>query len=156
VKTLTIIQDRPVNLHGDGHLSFIADADIDCDGGANPQHDPCWQRDTTLHHHGHPVDAERVPFIVVPPSIVRAVAPVVMGCQAKITNTLNGQSCLAVVADTGPAKKLGELSPAAARRLGINPNPNTGGESRPVILYELWPGQPATVDGESYQLQPAG
>jgi hypothetical protein len=138
-----------------GRVYFMADADIDCDGGSNPHHDPCWQPDTTLHHRGRPIDSETVPGIVVPPAILRGVKGVVLGCRARATNTRTGQSADAVVFDQGPTRKTGELSPALAKLIGINPNPNTGGEDAPVVLYELWPGEAAVVNGVTYALQPA-
>lgn len=137
----------------DGRVHFMGDADIDCDGGSNPHHDPCWQPDTTLRLHGRSIDAETVPFIVVPPLIIKGVLGVVMGCQAQVTNTRNGKSCMAVVADIGPSKKLGEISPACAKAIGVDPDPNTGGEEKPVIFYELWPDRAAVVNGITYNLQ---
>jgi hypothetical protein len=137
----------------DGRVHFMGDADIDCDGGSNPKHDPCWQGDTTLHHDGNPIDAESVPFIVVPPIIISSVLGVVLGCLAQVTNTRNGKSVLAVVADVGPSKKLGEISPACAKAIGVDADPNVGGEESPVISYELWPGKAAEVNGVLYSLQ---
>jgi len=87
------------------------------------------------------VDAEVVPYIVVPPIVVRSVRGIVRGCRAKAT--FNGKSVDCVVADRGPARKVGELSIAAARALGINPSPRNGGLEKPDVLYELWPGQAA-------------
>ena len=153
----------------DGRVFFVADADIDCDGGSNPHHDPCWQRDTSLHFPrrgqpgSKPIDSERVPGIVVPPIIVTAVAGIVLGCRGRATKMRkrNGlwqdiASADAVVFDTGPTRKDGELTPALAKLLGIDPNPNTGGEDAAIIRYELWPGVPAVVDGLTYDLQPHG
>lgn len=155
MKILGIIQGCEIKEDTDGRVEVVADADIDCDGGSNPHHDPCWQPDTLLHLHGHAIDAESVPYIVVPPLIVRETRGTVMGSQARVTHLENGRTCMAVVADLGPSRKIGELSPAAARLLGINPNPNTGGEERHIIRYELWPGLPAVVDGITYTLQHA-
>lgn len=93
------------------------------------------------------VNSEEVPFIVVPPVIIRETAGVVMGCRAKVTNLENGMTVDCIVADRGPSKKTGEISIAAAKALGINSNPRTGGEDRPIMKYEIWPGQPGTVDG---------
>lgn len=144
-----------VSEDANGRVHFMGDADIDCDGGSNPHHDPCWQPDTTLHLNGKPIDAETVPFIVVPPLIIKGVLGIVMGCLAQVTNTRNGKSCMAVVADSGPSKKIGEISPACAKAIGVDPNPNTGGEEKPVIFYELWPGKEAVINGITYPLQHA-
>jgi len=156
MKKLGTIQGCDIIEDNDGKVLFIADADIDCDGGSNPHHDPCWQPETTLRHNGHSIDAETVPFIVVPPLIIKATKGIVMGCRSRVTHALTGKRVECVVADSGPTKKIGELSVAAAKAIGVNPNPNTGGEERRIIHYELWPGTPATVNGIRYQLQPAG
>lgn len=140
----------------DGRVHFEGDMDIDCDGsGGNPHHDPYFQPDTTLHLNGEALNAELVPFIVVPPLIVHGVKGIVMGCLARVTNSRNGKQAWAVVGDVGPTKKLGEGSPRVADLLGINPNPNHGGEDEKVLLYEIWPGKVAAIDGLTYPLQPA-
>jgi hypothetical protein len=62
------------------------------------------------------VDSATVPFIVVPPLIIGGVAGIVMGCRCVVTNTVNGQSVVAVVADGGPRNHLGESVWRARRR----------------------------------------
>lgn len=134
---------------------FVGDFDNDCDGsGQNPDHDPFFQPDTTLHHEGKAINPYVVPGMVVPLWLPRAVKGIVYGCLARVTHLVTMKSELAVVHDGGPRKKVGEGTPMLARRLGINPNPNIGGEDDPVILFECWPGVPAIVDGVAYQLQP--
>lgn len=96
------------------------------------------------------VDAETVPYVAVPPLVVNGVRPVVMGCLARVA--WRGRSVDCVVADTGPPLKVGEISIAAARALGIPPSPRNGGRDVPDVAYELWPGTPAP----GYELQPAG
>lgn len=115
---------------------------------------------TSLHIPGHAltdprcyVDAETVPFIVVPPQIIHGVAGIVLGCKGRITDTRTGRSVDVVVADSGPRSKDGEASIAAAKALGIAFSARTGGEDRPVFLYECWPGVPAVVNGVTYALQ---
>jgi hypothetical protein len=95
------------------------------------------------------VDAETVPYIVVPPLIVQETEGVVRGCKARVT--FNGKTVDCVVADKGPAKKTGELSIAAARAIGINPNPRIGGREKADVFYELWPG----IAAPGFVLQPA-
>jgi len=114
------------------------------------------QPDGTVYPRTNPrgyVDAESVPFIVVPPAVVEGVAAVVLGCQARITDTRNGKSVDCVVADTGPKVKTGEASIAAAKALGVPSSARTGGEEKPVFTYDLWPGVPAVVNGVTYPLQ---
>ncbi|MEK6336827.1 MAG: hypothetical protein AABM67_18020 [Acidobacteriota bacterium] len=95
------------------------------------------------------VDAETVPYIVVPSLIIQGTAGVVRGCKARVTRGDRSADC--VVADKGPRNKIGELSIAAARALGLNPSPRNGGTESPEIFYELWPG----VAAPGYVLQPA-
>lgn len=95
------------------------------------------------------VDAETIPYIVVPSMIVQGTAGVVRGCKARVT--WKGKSVDCVVADKGPAGKIGELSIAAARALGMPASPRSGGTERQEVLYELWPDQPAP----GFQLQPS-
>lgn len=144
-------------LHEDGRVFFVADADIDADGsGGNPDHDPYFQPDTTYHHNGAALDAYVVPFIVVPKSVVNAVAPVVLGCKARATNTLTGRSADCIVGDIGPSFKLGELSPEAASRIGLHSSPINGGtDDYNGVLYEIFPGETVTIDGVFYSLQPS-
>lgn len=101
------------------------------------------------------VDAETVPYMVVSPTIREKAKGIVLGCKARMTNTTTGQSVNAVLADIGPRNKIGELSIAAARAIGIPHSPRTGGTDEKVIRYEFWPGVPALVDGVIYDLLPA-
>jgi len=95
------------------------------------------------------VDAEMVPYIVVPPLIIQTTAGVVRGCKARVTWHSKSVDC--VVADKGPSNKIGELSIAAARAIGLPSSPRNGGTDKPEILYELWPG--VAVPG--FVVQPA-
>ncbi len=109
------------------------------------------------------VDSATVPFVVVPPMIIRGVAGVVMGCRAVVTNTKNGKSVEAVVADGGPSNKLGEISLACAKAIGVpagegSTHPaNSGGVDADshIIHYRLFPGVAAMVNGVTYPLQPS-
>jgi Fungal chitosanase of glycosyl hydrolase group 75 len=96
------------------------------------------------------VDSEKVPYIVVPGPLARMATGIVLGCKAEILNMANGQRVSAVVADLGPATHLGEVSIAAAKALGINPDPKTGGSSVKDFRYTFWPGNPAV----GFHLQP--
>jgi hypothetical protein len=102
------------------------------------------------------VDSATVPFIVVPPMIIKGVAGVVMGCRAVVTNTRNGKTVEAVVADAGPSNHLGEISVACAKALGIptgGTHPANGGGAESGINYQLFPGVPAVVNEVTYPLQ---
>jgi hypothetical protein len=54
--------------------------------------------------------------------------------------TFRGKSVDCVVADRGPKNKIGELSIAAARAVGLPSSPRHGGTEKPEVLYELFPG----------------
>jgi hypothetical protein len=95
------------------------------------------------------VDSETVPYVVVPSLIIQHTAGIVCGCKARIT--WQGRSVECVVADRGPANKIGELSIAAARAVGLPSSPRNGGTEKPEVLYELWPG----IAAPGYTLQPA-
>ncbi len=103
------------------------------------------------------VDSATVPFIVVPPMIVKAVAGIVLGCRCVVTNSRTGKTTEAVVADTGPRNHLGEISVACAKAIGVptgTTHPaNGGGASSPTIHYQLFPGKAAVVNGVTYPLQ---
>jgi hypothetical protein len=106
------------------------------------------------------VDSATVPFVVVPPLIIKAVAGIVMGCRAIVSNTKNGKSVDAVVADGGPSNHLGEISVACAKAIGVptgTTHPaNGGGAASPDIRYQIFPGVVAVVNGVTYPLQPSG
>jgi hypothetical protein len=103
------------------------------------------------------VDSATVPFIAVPPMIIKGVAGIVMGCRVMVTNTKNGKKTEAVVADGGPSNHLGEISVACAKAIGVStggPHPaNSGGADSPDIHYQLFPGVAAVVNGVTYSLQ---
>ena len=95
------------------------------------------------------VDSETVPYIVVPPLVIQKTKGVVRGCKARAT--WKGKSVDCVVADRGPADKVGELSIAAARAIGLPESPRHGGTEKQEVLYELWP----DVAAPGFELQPA-
>jgi hypothetical protein len=78
-----------------------------------------------------------------------------------LSGTTNGKSVEAVVADGGPANKLGEISLACAKAIGVpvkenSAHPaNSGGiaATSHVIHYRLFPGIAASVNGVTYPLQ---
>lgn len=154
MKVLKTIEGVNIYQVGENCLRFIADADIDSDGGPNVDNDPCWQPDTTLHFNGKPINAQTVPYAVIPLGILNLVKPIGLGCKVVCTHITTNKSAIGVLADLGPTRRIGELSPEMARRIGINPNSRFGGEDRRLIKYEIFLGVPAVVDGITYQLQP--
>ncbi len=94
------------------------------------------------------LDAETVPFIVVSPKVQMGFKGVVLACRARVTNLRNGKHVDCVVGDIGPLRKIGELSIAAAKAIGINPSPKFGGTDELILKYEFWPSV-AGVIGEA-------
>lgn len=137
----------------DGSFSYVGDMDNDVDGSKFWNKDPYGQADTTLQFNGRAIDAGIVPGIVLPPPVIKAVAPVVLGCKA--TATWRGKTVDGVVFDVGPSKKLGEGSYAMLKALGAPAYENgNGGIDNPEVEYRFWPGVPAMVNGVTYVLQP--
>jgi hypothetical protein len=158
MKTLDIIEQDPVTWDGTT-IRFTARGRVD-DDGTGPSHgDPCHQSETSLLYDGKPLDADVDPYIVLPPQIIAGVGPKVLGCQAWLT--FRGNRYSAVVGDIGPHRRLGEDSIALITRMGIDADPNRGGDDLDEIEYEVLPGQPAQctiiLDGlasiRTYQLQ---
>jgi hypothetical protein len=99
------------------------------------------------------VDATTVPYVVVNPHVRIHARGIVIGARARLT--YNGSTVDAVVADVSGPNDIGELSIAAAQALGFqDSSPRHGGVAHGVF-FEIWPGQPATINGETYELQPA-
>lgn len=114
-----------------------------------------WYSQTTYAWKGQPVatryvDATAVPYVVVNPIVRRHAAGIVIGCRARAT--YRDRSVDAVVADVSGSHDIGELSIEAARILDIPNSPRVGGVSGGV-LFEIWPGQNAIVQGMTYELQ---
>jgi hypothetical protein len=137
-------------------IEWMAKLAVCNDGsGGNPDNDPCHQDQTAYYNGGKYLNPYEVPYIVVPPLIIEGVDPVVLGCQGVIVNLKNGQSTPAICGEVGPDEKLGEASCEAAGRLGLSSSPKSGGTDEHIILYAIWPGIAAVVDGKEYKLQPS-
>jgi hypothetical protein len=118
-----------------------------------------WYSSTTYAWKGRPlatryVDSTAVAYIVVNPIVRRQARGVVIGCKARAT--YKGVSVNAVVADVSGGANIGELSIAAAKALNFNNSSPRNGGVDSGVLFEFWPGQAATVNGELYELHPAG
>ena len=151
-RIIAIIENEPIAVNDAGtEVAWTAKAAIDGDGSGSSHGDPDFQNDTSLHHDGKPLNADVDRYIVVPPVIIQSVVGVVLGCAAEVT--YNGKTVTAVVGDIGPRSKIGEMSIATAKALGIPSSPNTGGIEAHVVRYRIFPGFPAIVEGVEYQLQ---
>jgi hypothetical protein len=154
IELLTI---EPVTIYHafDGrYVSFISDLDV-CNDGSGPSHgDPHHQSQTAYYNGGKFLNADIDKYIVIPPQIRAMVPPIVMGCQARITNLKTGMWYAAVVGDIGPDEKTGEAAYCLANIINPNVTYNTG-HLELIYLYELWPGIPAVVEGKTYKLESA-
>ena len=101
------------------------------------------------------LDAEKIPFVVIPGILRRRLPGVVLGAQAEVTNIKTGQCVRAVVGDVGPDDKIGEFSIALLGALGLKNGARAGGTDDKIIQVEIWPGVAAKVLGEKYRLIPA-
>src|SRR5438105_10548102 len=139
---------------------LVVDPDTDQptdDGNGN------WYSTTAYAWKGRPVetryvDSTTVPYVVVNPHVRMKAKGVVIGCKARVTyksGKKKAKKIDAVVADVSGGADIGELSIAAAEQLGIPSSPRHGGVNSGVT-FEFWPDQPARVDGEVYELKPAG
>ena len=158
MRLIATIEGEPIIEMDDLSLLFRAKAAIDGDGSGEERKGDTFEPDTSLHFDGKALNSDVDKYVVVPPAIIEGVAGVVLGCQARLANTLKdgwANPVSAVVGDIGPHHKLGEVSIACAEALGIPSSPTTGGEERHVIEYRIYPGVAAEVDGKLYTLQPA-
>ncbi|MEV5611170.1 glycoside hydrolase family 75 protein [Streptomyces sp. NPDC052225] len=131
-----------------GAVHWKADLDVDCDGRAgrhcNRRTDPFFLNATAYQQSdGRHLSAETLPYIVVPGSS-RRWNPYRSGVRGGTVGAIvhRGKVLYAVVGDTGPTDLIGEASYAAARALGINPDPVRGGAGNEVT-YILFPGAAA-------------
>jgi hypothetical protein len=114
-------------------VHFLADMDVDCDGKetavCNKSRDAAFQPQTAaVDSTGKPLDAARVPYVVVPGVSTRfdyRSRGIRMGSLAAVF--YNGKMSYGVVGDIGPTAIIGEASYAMASALGINPDPSRGG-----------------------------
>ena len=149
---IATIEGEPITWDGT-KVRFRAKAAIDADGAGSSHGDPDFQPDTALHQGGEPLNADIDKYIVVPPAILRGVKPIVLGCQANVTDIATGNTTDAVVGDVGPRRQIGEISIACAKALGIPASPTKGGVDEHRFLYVIVPGVAAVVDGKQYTLQ---
>jgi hypothetical protein len=149
-----IIEDDTRQLNLKPCIMWFGDADNDVDGSPYWQKDPSGQSGTRWTYQGKPINGDKIPFIVVPPQIIKMTPEIVGGCVGTVEYKGNVVGC--VVGDSGPSKKIGELSPAALRGLGLPaPQNGNGGLDTQGILYRIWPGVAARLEaeGEIYQFE---
>src|SRR5215831_7016648 len=127
------------------YVCFVSDLDI-CNDGSGPSHgDSSYQNETAYYNGGKFLNADVDKYIVIPPQVRSMVAPVVMGCQGRLTRLDSMAKNAAVVGEIGPSDKTGEAAICLAKIMNPKVTPKAGDE-RLIYFYELWPGKPAVVD----------
>jgi hypothetical protein len=132
-----------------GAVYWQADMDIDCDGlpgeACNRRTDPLFQPATAFQDsQGRQLSAEQLPYIVVPGASHRwnhTAHGITGGSVAAVIH--QDKVLYAVVGDTGPTDLIGEASYAAAKALGIRPDPKAGGTDAGVT-YIVFTGAKAS------------
>jgi hypothetical protein len=127
-----------------------ADLDVDCDGKpstlCNGATDPWFQAETAASDSkGDALDAAELPYVVVPGVSTRwsyKASGIAMGSVVAVI--YDDKVELGIVGDVGPTGAIGEASYAMAKRLGIDPNPKTGGASSGVT-YLIFTGTSGIV-----------
>ncbi len=100
-----------------GQVYFEGPLELDTDGSSLYDQDPTGQSDTSIHDaHDRPIDANRVPYFVLPCHGFCDKFGIRLGDIAAVI--YNSHIEFAVFADCGPANKLGEGSIALHRALG--------------------------------------
>jgi hypothetical protein len=151
---LTTIEGVPVYDNHDGSFTYTTNwFRCDTDGApGNPDRDPDWQPDTAVRTpDGKPIDATRVPYFVINPIVQSLTKGMDKGCKAEVSFD-GGKPVDAVGGDIGPKRKIGEGSKELARRLGMIGVNGRRGMSGKAVVWRIWPGQPAVIDGVRYKL----
>lgn len=134
-----------------GAVVWQADLDVDCDGQVtaecNPQTDPYFMNQTAATDSmGAPLDAAALPFVVVPGASVRFdYRDEDLALGSVVAVVYQDRVEYGPLGDVGPAAYIGEASYAMAERLGIDPDPATGGTDDPV-LYIAFTGTTGRVE----------
>ena len=136
-----------------GQLYFEGPLELDTDGSKFYDQDPTGQSDTSIHDaHDRPVDANRVPYFVLPCHGFCDKFGIQLGDIAAVIH--NDRIEFAVFADCGPANKLGEGSIALHRALGhetvINGTLHNDGIDSGVVTI-VFPGSGKTDDPQTPQ-----
>ncbi|KUL55308.1 hypothetical protein ADL22_01715 [Streptomyces sp. NRRL F-4489] len=138
-----------------GAVFWKADMDIDCDGQitaqCNAKTDPWFQDDTRFHQSdGKPLNAAQLPYVVVPSAsgIWNYESAGIKG-GGVVAVIYNNQVEYAVVGDTGPNKIIGEASYAAAKALGIDPDPENGGADSGVTYLLFTNSQASPIENHA-------
>ncbi len=128
-----------------GAIYYTSGMSIDCDGQpgslCNQTTDPYFQSSTAWNQsNGQPLKAEVLPYVVIPlPSSRWNYADSGIKGGNLVLMCYKDKYVFGVVGDLGPSQRIGEGSYAAAKVLGINPDPRRGGVGSGVT-YVVFPG----------------
>jgi len=155
LRTALFIEGIAINVQPDRVIYTTPWYRVDGDGDpTNHFHDPCYQKDTSLHTpDGKPIDAYTLPYVVLNPYIAASLPAVFLGALALVS--YKGKTVNAVIGDVGPPHKVGEGSEALARALGIPESSVNGGfdhDPAHPVEWILFPGKPAEVQGIQFAL----
>jgi hypothetical protein len=138
-----------------GAVYWVADMQVSCDGRNTPgKCDIDHDNDTFAHARGGAALASAItPFVVVPAGTningLRA------GTVVAVINQLTRQMVFAVFGDTS-ATSIGAASYACAEKVGINPDPTTGGQKGNTVVYIAFTGNnavPADIENQTQAAQ---
>jgi hypothetical protein len=135
------------------YICFVSNLDVCTDGTGEHYDDQSPQNETAYYNGGKFLNADKDHYIVIPPQVRAMVAPIVMGCQARLTRLDNMVGHAAVTGEIGPDEKTGEAAICLAQFVNPDVSANAG-DSRKIYFYELWPGKPAKVGTKTYKLEP--
>ncbi len=134
-----------------GAVAWTADMDIDCDGQMSDQcnlgTDPSYMDQTAAtDSNGDFLDAATLPFVVIPGRSARFdYIDAGLGMRSVVAVIFDGKVEYGALGDVGPQAIIGEASYAMAVKLGIDPDPSTGGISGGVA-YIAFTGVEAKVE----------
>jgi hypothetical protein len=125
-----------------GAVQFKAAMNVDTDGGssAESRSDRYYQSQTSMKLGGRYLDADRLPFIVLPPGLVRETG-------AKLGDLVHvekdGKSMYAIYGDGGPSGKIGEASMYMTKFFDPRSGPNRAATG--TYTYTVLPGTGAAA-----------
>lgn len=99
------------------------------------------------------LDADKIPYAVIPGRIRKLCRGVLLGCKARITDTVDDRAIDCVCGDFS-GSNIGEASQAAARFFDPALSARNG-DDRKRYLFEFFPSQQITIAGETFKLLPA-
>ena len=146
----------PKGAEKDEVVKFEGCCRIDNDGSGPSEGDPYHQDQTSLMNNGKYLNAQTECFVAIPPQICQKTIGKVLGSLCLVENLSNELSCICVVGDVGPKNKVGEVSSLAAKVLGVDPNPVSGGSNMHDFAYTIYVNVAAYANGVQYKCQSYG